>query len=554
MSHDTVVLLDALRGLDSSSTASLLFRLECGDSASLSFLPSPSISLFFPTTEPIWLLNITQSESSSSQAVSQPQSSSPKHPSKRSLFARSSPKPWSKSREVKSTPPPDTKSASPSPSSQPDNPPNAPAPGAPVAPTPSFSPSSSYPATSILTASTQQGPPVTGPHPPADQASSAHGFMGLSSLRPWSNVGKNRKPRKEAHSGNDMWPSARPSGEVTRRASVERLVQATTVRSAAPPTFASGSESCPKPLGPKFVGFAPQVFRVRACDHLSSPSDDSRFPRANGGEHCAASATQTAASAALPTQRERRRAPRCQRNANGGEHRAASAKRTAANTAQPEQRERRRTPRSQSNANGGEHRAASATRTAASTALPVQRKRQRAPRCQRNANGGERHAASATRAAGTVAPALSHSRPPTDAPVAVLQVNDTGPNADRKAPLPTRATIPGRDEVLVPTFGGDRTVTQHHALCARCCMVQTVSIKTLSSAVQYVLHRLPLASQRALDGAHRMHHRTQQAFFHMQNELEGILITDYIPLAAPRLGIPTLPSTTSSLLNWNSLY
>ncbi|KAI0288628.1 hypothetical protein BC826DRAFT_1177754 [Russula brevipes] len=164
--------------------------------------------------------------------------------------------------------------------------------------------------------------------------------------------------------------------------------QATTVRSAAPPTFASGSESCPKPLGPKFVGFAPQVFRVRACDHLSSPSDDSRFPRANGGEHCAASATQTAASAALPTQRERRRAPRCQRNANGGEHRAASAKRTAANTAQPEQRERRRTPRSQCNANGGEHCAASATQTAASAALPTQCERRRAPRSQCNANGG----------------------------------------------------------------------------------------------------------------------------------------------------------------------
>ncbi|KAI0287156.1 hypothetical protein BC826DRAFT_71072 [Russula brevipes] len=201
--------------------------------------------------------------------------------------------------------------------------------------------------------------------------------MGMSSLL--SNVGKNRKPRKEAHSGNDTWPSARPLGEcectngaqmltipspgrapshgaldsgpgplgdtmtssrggsssrpriatlsrVTRRASVERLVQATTVRSAAPLTFASGSESCPRPLGPKFVGFAPQVFRVRASDHLSSPSDDSRFPRANGGERRAANTTRTAACAMQPAAtRTTRRPPRSQRNANGGVRHAASA-------------------------------------------------------------------------------------------------------------------------------------------------------------------------------------------------------------------------------------
>ncbi|KAI0287903.1 hypothetical protein BC826DRAFT_1108080 [Russula brevipes] len=183
--------------------------------------------------------------------------------------------------------------------------------------------------------------------------------------------------------GSSSRPRIATLSRVTRRASVERLVQATTVRRAAPLTFASGSESCPKPLVPKFVGFAPQVFRVRASDHLSSPSDD----RANSGVRHAASATRTAACATQPAQRERRRAPRSQRNANGGV------------PTQPAQRERRR------------RHAASATRTAACAMQPAQREWRRAPRSQRNANGGERRAANATRtAAGTVAPALSHSR------------------------------------------------------------------------------------------------------------------------------------------------
>ncbi|KAI0283181.1 hypothetical protein BC826DRAFT_1110295 [Russula brevipes] len=191
----------------------------------------------------------------------------------------------------------------------------------------------------------------------------------------------------------------------------------------------SASESCPKPLGPKFVGFAPQVFWVHASDHPSLPSDGSRFPRATIRAPRATirvtlparhSPPLTAASTALPVQREWRRAlhcqcntngaehqaPRCQCNTNGSEHRTTSATRMAASTALPAQRERRRAPRWQCNANGGEHRAASATRMAASTALPAQRERRRAPRCQRNANGGERHAASATRtAASTVLPA-----------------------------------------------------------------------------------------------------------------------------------------------------
>ncbi|KAI0288587.1 hypothetical protein BC826DRAFT_1188318, partial [Russula brevipes] len=57
---------------------------------------------------------------------------------------------------------------------------------------------------------------------------------------------------------------------------------------------------------------------------------------ANGGEHAlpvqrewrrarAASATRTAASAALPAQHERRRAPCCQHNANGSEYCAGRA-------------------------------------------------------------------------------------------------------------------------------------------------------------------------------------------------------------------------------------
>ena len=105
--------------------------------------------------------------------------------------------------------------------------------------------------------------------------------------------------------GSSSRPWIATLSRVTCCTSVECLVQATTMRSVAPLTFALGLESCPKSLGPKFVGFAPQVFRVCASDHLSSPSDDSRFPRMNGGEHCAASATQMAASTTLPMQRER---------------------------------------------------------------------------------------------------------------------------------------------------------------------------------------------------------------------------------------------------------
>ena len=155
--------------------------------------------------------------------------------------------------------------------------------------------------------------------------------------------------------------------------------------------------------------------RTAASTALPVQRERRRAPRcqcnANGGERRAASATRTAASTAQPVQRERRRAPRCQRNANGGEHRAASATRTAASTAQPAQRERRRAPRCQRNANGGEHRAASATQTAASTALPAQRERRRAPRSQCNANGGEHRAASATRtAASTALPAQRKRR------------------------------------------------------------------------------------------------------------------------------------------------
>jgi len=151
--------------------------LECGDSASLSFLPSPSISLFFPTTEPIWLLNpspllLRQSHSHNRrlQNILQSVPSSPDLPPNLGQKVRKSSQPLlqTQSRLVCVV---TTRQSSERP----------PAPSAPVAPTPSSSPSSSYlngptksdPATSNLTASTQQGPPVTGPQPPADQASSA---------------------------------------------------------------------------------------------------------------------------------------------------------------------------------------------------------------------------------------------------------------------------------------------------------------------------------------------------------------------------------------------
>ncbi|KAI0296391.1 hypothetical protein BC826DRAFT_232172 [Russula brevipes] len=173
--------------------------------------------------------------------------------------------------------------------------------------------------------------------------------------------------------GSSSRPRIATLSRVTRRASVERLVQATTVRSAAPLTFASGSESCPRPLGPKFVGFAPQVFRVRASDHLSSPSDDSRFPRANGGERRAANTTRTAAcamqpattrtaaSATQPAQRERRRAP-----------------------SQPVQRERRRAQRSHATRTAACATQPATTRTAACATLPTQRERQRVLRWPHN--------------------------------------------------------------------------------------------------------------------------------------------------------------------------
>ncbi|KAI0299517.1 hypothetical protein BC826DRAFT_1183958 [Russula brevipes] len=165
-----------------------------------------------------------------------------------------------------------------------------------------------------------------------------------------------RRPPEEAHPQNHGlrpcpgWPTTLWSSA---------FAQATTVCSAAPQTFPSSSESCPKPPGLKFVGFAPQVFRVRASDHPSSPSDDSRFPRTtiHVTRPARRSPPLTVANTALPVQCERRRAPRCQCNANGGEHHAASATQTAAST------------------NGSKHRAANATRTAASTALPAQHKR-----------------------------------------------------------------------------------------------------------------------------------------------------------------------------------
>ncbi|KAI0285594.1 hypothetical protein BC826DRAFT_1109259 [Russula brevipes] len=86
----------------------------------------------------------------------------------------------------------------------------------------------------------------------------------------------------------------------------------------------------------------------------------------------------------------------------------------------------------------------------------------------------------------------------TDVPFAVLQVTDTGPNPNRKAP-------PHPHE-------GHHTWSRR-----RCCVLQAVSIKALPSAI--------CSSSSALG---------------LSNESK--------PLAAPRLGILTLPSTTSSPL------
>jgi hypothetical protein len=61
----------------------------------------------------------------------------------------------------------------------------------------------------------------------------------------------------------------------------------------------------PKLLGPKFVGFLPQAFQVCASNHLSSPSNNSRFPCTTiCAPHTTIHVTQTVASTTLPVQCE----------------------------------------------------------------------------------------------------------------------------------------------------------------------------------------------------------------------------------------------------------
>jgi len=107
---------------------------------------------------------------------------------------------------------------------------------------------------------------------------------------------------------------------------------------------------------------------------------------------------------------------------------------------------------------------------------------------------------------------------------------------------PTNATIPGRDEVLVPAFSADRTGSQRHALCARCCMLYNEHQDTaFRVSFLFVRPRSLSEPKIARTGCTSVH--KPQAFFHMQNELESIL-TAY-PSSLPGLGIPTLSSMTS---------
>jgi hypothetical protein len=98
-----------------------------------------------------------------------------------------------------------------------------------------------------------------------------------------------------------------------------------------------------------------------------------------------------------------------------------------------------------------------------------------------------------------------------------------------------RAAISGRDKVCPDG-------TQCHALCARCCMLQAVSIKALSSVVR---------SSSALGLSACPRSRTQDAPPHTISILPHAERTRkyphcIVPLAAPRLGVLTLSSVTSS--------
>ncbi|KAI0280962.1 hypothetical protein BC826DRAFT_437699 [Russula brevipes] len=100
-----------------------------------------------------------------------------------------------------------------------------------------------------------------------------------------------------------------------------------------------------------------------------------------------------------------------------------------------------------------------------------------------------------------------------DAPCAVLQVYDIGPNTNRKAPPPPPrrsaylVATKCLSQLAVPTRTGEGYNV--NALCARCCRLRAVSTKThcLLCFVLLPLRR-PAVSQRAQDRAHRMHLRT----------------------------------------------
>ncbi|KAI0285661.1 hypothetical protein BC826DRAFT_112279 [Russula brevipes] len=108
----------------------------------------------------------------------------------------------------------------------------------------------------------------------------------------------------------------------------------------------------------------------------------------------------------------------------------------------------------------------------------------------------------------------------------------------RRLPTPTAtAAIPGRDKVLVPARSADRRGTQCHALCARCCVLQAVSTKTLPS----VFCSYSSSSARGLSARPRS--RTQDAPPYMTSILphHAERTRKYlycIPLAAPRFRHP----------------
>ncbi|KAI0280075.1 hypothetical protein BC826DRAFT_521743 [Russula brevipes] len=126
-----------------------------------------------------------------------------------------------------------------------------------------------------------------------------------------------------------------------------------------------------------------------------------------------------------------------------------------------------------------------------------------------------------------------------DAPCAVLQVNDTGPNANRKAPPPPPRQSPYLclSQLAVPSRTGEGYNV--NALCARCCMLRAVSTKTLPS----VFCSFSSSSARGLSARPRS--RTQDAPPYITSILPHAERTRKypycIPLAVPRFRHPDPP-------------